>query len=77
MSATDDNFAAAVIAARKGNGWSQSELARQMHALGYGFYQTTISKIEARTRDVRLGEAIGLCQVLDLNLADYVNEDAV
>ncbi len=41
---------------RLSRGWSQEEVARRMQAYGYDFHQTTIAKIEAAQRPLRVRE---------------------
>lgn len=43
---------------------SQSELAKRMAARGFKFHQTTVARIEAGERAVRLGEAEALAKIL-------------
>jgi transcriptional regulator with XRE-family HTH domain len=41
---------------RTARGWSQEEVARRMKAYGYDFHQTTIAKVEAAQRPLRVRE---------------------
>jgi transcriptional regulator with XRE-family HTH domain len=41
---------------RLAQGWSQEEAAKRMQAYGYDFHQTTIAKIEAAQRPLRVRE---------------------
>lgn len=43
-------------ALREGKGWSQAELASRLNDVGYDFHQTTIAKLEAGKRPLRVAE---------------------
>lgn len=47
---------------------SQSGLAREMAEKGFAFHQTTISRIEAGERPVRLAEAIALASIVGTDI---------
>lgn len=57
--APEDRFSARVRELREALGWSQAELARRV-----GVDSTAITKLERRTRSVRLNEAAKLAAVL-------------
>src|SRR5699024_5914804 len=61
---------------RESREWSQSELARQMHKIGWDKYsQVTVSRTEEGTRTVRLDEAFALAQVLSCEVRDLLTPD--
>lgn len=64
------NFIANMAELRKARGWSQGELAKRMQDAGWDkFHQTTISRIEKGVQPVRLGEARGIADALDVDVA--------
>lgn len=72
----DGRFAANMRAMRAARGWNQSELARRVTNAGTdGFHQTTISRIEAGSRPVRLGEATAIARVLGTTVELMVSSD--
>lgn len=69
---------------RRARGWSQSELARQMNAVGLPqFNQTAVSEIEAGVvegkprRRIRVDEAIAFASVFRLSLLELLLPPAV
>lgn len=48
---------------RETHGWSQSDVAARMRHLGFGWHQTTVSRIEAGTQPITLNEASALAAV--------------
>lgn len=55
---------------REKQGISQSGLARAMAGQGFTFHQTTISRIEAGERPVRLAEATALAELVGAGVGD-------
>ncbi|WP_426118486.1 helix-turn-helix transcriptional regulator [Kocuria sp. LHG3120] len=54
---------------REEKGWSQGELSRRLLDAGWGvFHQTTITRIENGTRQVRLDEAMAIANALGVTL---------
>jgi transcriptional regulator with XRE-family HTH domain len=53
---------------REERGWSQAELARRLSAIGFDMHQTTVAKLEAGKRPLRVAEALALAQVFGLPL---------
>jgi transcriptional regulator with XRE-family HTH domain len=51
---------------REERGWSQAELARRLSAIGFEMHQTTVAKLEAGKRPLRVAEAFALAQVFAL-----------
>ncbi|WP_341578578.1 helix-turn-helix transcriptional regulator [Microbacterium schleiferi] len=65
----DQNIARNVRRSRELRGWSQSEFAERMSALGIpGMHQTTIARIESGQRPLRAAEAVALCRLLEVSL---------
>lgn len=76
MLGPDGRFAANMKSMREARGWNQSELARRLTAVGVeGFHQTTISRIEAGSRPVRLGEAAAIARTLGTTVEMMVGHD--
>jgi transcriptional regulator with XRE-family HTH domain len=59
-------FGRNVARLREERDWSQAELARRLTALGFEMHQTTVAKLEAGKRPVRLAEMYALAQVFKL-----------
>lgn len=57
---------------REARRWSQEETARRMDAYGYDFHQTTVAKVEAAQRPLRLNEAADMCRLFGVTLADLL-----
>jgi transcriptional regulator with XRE-family HTH domain len=51
---------------REERGWSQAELARRLSAIGFEMHQTTVAKLEAGKRPLRVAEVFALAQVFGL-----------
>lgn len=51
---------------REERGWSQSDLARRLSELGLDLHQTTIAKMEAGRRPLRVSEAVAVAQAFKL-----------
>lgn len=65
----EERFVANLRRLREERGWSQSELADRMRARGWdSFRQTTISRLEKGEQSVRIGEARGLAELLEVSL---------
>ena len=60
----DELFAIQVRATRERRRVSQGELARQMSARGFPYYQQTVRRIEDSQRKVSVGEAKALAEIL-------------
>lgn len=69
-------LAAQARAYREKLGMTQAEVARAMTARGFTMRQSTIAKIEAAQRPVRVNEAAALAVVLHAGLADLVTDPA-
>lgn len=53
---------------RIARGWSQEEVAQRMSAYGYDWHQTTVGRIEAAQRPLRLNEAADMCRLFGVAL---------
>lgn len=72
-----DIFVRRLRAERDSCGITQSELARRVSGiLGVKLDATVITRIEQRTRAVRLDEAVALARALDLTLATMLAEES-
>ncbi|MFK0002558.1 helix-turn-helix domain-containing protein [Paenarthrobacter sp. NPDC090522] len=70
----EKHFAENVRRLREERGWSQSELARRMVEAGWSAYnQMAISRTEKNERSVRLGEAIAIAELFDVNLSTMMS----
>jgi transcriptional regulator with XRE-family HTH domain len=52
--------------------WSQEEVARRMQAYGYDFHQTTIAKIEAAQRPLRVRELADFAALYGVEIHELV-----
>jgi transcriptional regulator with XRE-family HTH domain len=52
--------------------WSQDEAARRMQAYGYDFHQTTIAKIEAAQRPLRVRELADFAALYGVEIHDLI-----
>ncbi len=58
---------------RAARGWSQQDLAERMAKdFGYGWHQTTVARVEGRSRPLRLNEAIALGMLFDVGLDELL-----
>jgi len=65
---TDDHFRKRLRAERIRRDWSQSDLAKMLSDNDIPMHSTTIAKIEAGDRSVRIDEATGIADLLGLSL---------
>ena len=66
---TDKRFGQRVKAEREDRGWSQADMAKKLSAVGvHLMHPTTITKIEAGDRSVRINEAVGIADVFDMSM---------
>lgn len=63
-----DRFRQRLRAERERRGWSQGELARRLIVLGVDCYTTTVAKVEAGTRSVRIDEIDALATVFGISV---------
>jgi len=57
---------------RKERGWSQQEVADRMAAYGYSWHQTTIAKLEAGVRPLRINELVNLALLFGMRPAAFI-----
>jgi len=57
---------------RQGRGWTQQEVANRMRKLGYSWQQSTIGKIEAAQRPLRLNELADLAATLGVSVTHFL-----
>lgn len=66
---------------RKERGWTQSELGQRLGTFGFPMQQTTVTKLEAGERPIRLDEVLALARLFDVKVEDlysppiHVRED--
>ena len=70
----EHTLAAQARAIREELGMTQAEVAKEMSARGLTMRQSTIAKIEAGQRPVRVNEAVMLAGILHTSLADLLTE---
>jgi transcriptional regulator with XRE-family HTH domain len=58
---------------REERGWSQGKLGRKLAPLGFEMHQTTVAKLEAGGRPIRLNEAAAIAEVFGVSLWDLVH----
>jgi len=64
----DERLSASVRALRESLDMSQAELARQMSARGWGWHQSTVTRVEAGRQSVRFAQAVDLADILHTSL---------
>jgi len=57
---------------RLSQGWSQEEVAKRMQAYGYDFHQTTIAKIEAAQRPLRVRELAHFAALYEVEVHELI-----
>lgn len=57
---------------RRERGWSQEDLARRLDAFGYQMHQTTVAKLEAGERPIRVNELAALAVILEVTAAELI-----
>lgn len=65
---TEDYFSKRVRAEREHRKWTQTEMAEKLDAKGIPMHWTTIAKIEKGDRSVRIDEAAGIADLLELSV---------
>lgn len=70
--AYEERFARRLRERRVEKGWTQDTLAQRATEAGAPMIQTTVAKTENNTRAVRIGEAVILASVLEVNLYSLV-----
>lgn len=75
VASVDQRFGQRVRATREQLGFAQEHVAALMRSLhGVQWHQTTVAKIEAGTRPVKLSEAVGIAHVLATDLSALVDD---
>ena len=74
MTIDQELFSAAMKRERRGRGWSQADLAQLLRARGLSAHPTTVAKIEAGERAIRLDEAAVIASVLEMTIDDLLAE---
>jgi len=70
---TDERFGERVKAERDHRGWSQAHMATMQSDEGiHSMHPTTIAKIEAGDRSVRINEAVGIADLFEVSLDSLV-----
>ena len=65
----DDRFGKRVKAERERRGWSQAEMAKILSDKGLRpMHPTTVAKIEAGDRSVRINEAVGMADLFEVSM---------
>lgn len=59
---------------RQARGWTQSDLAQRLTAVGEGMHQTTIAKLEGGSRPTTVSELASLASVFSVPLAFFFDE---
>jgi transcriptional regulator with XRE-family HTH domain len=69
----DDRFGKRVKAERETRGWSQAEMAKILSDRGLRpMHPTTVAKIEAGDRSVRINEAVGIADLFKVSMDDLL-----
>lgn len=77
-SAADQQFVQTMKRMRQERGWSQTDLAKALKERGWGVArQAIVSRIEQGEREVRLGEAYLVAQVLGMSVESMAAPDEV
>jgi transcriptional regulator with XRE-family HTH domain len=66
---TDKRFGKRVKAKRDARGWSQADMAKMLSDRGiHPMHPTTVAKIEAGDRSVRINEAVGIADLFEVSV---------
>lgn len=74
--ATDERFARNLKTLRTAKGITQEELAKEMARRGFRWHQATVYKVESGERQVPIGEAVALTEILGLSLDRILGADS-
>lgn len=73
---SEDAFRAVMRVSREVKRWSQSDLADRMQALGFDSWrQSTVAKVEAGERPLRLAEALAIAGLFETTIPQMVTPD--
>lgn len=75
-SRTEDYFREKFKAERQRRNWSQADVAKRLEKRGIHLHPTTVAKIEAGERSVRIDEAKGIADIFELSLDSLVGRRA-
>jgi transcriptional regulator with XRE-family HTH domain len=65
----DEDFGKTVRTQREQRGWSQAEMAKMLSDRGiHPMHPTTVAKIEAGDRSVRINEAVGIADLFEVSV---------
>jgi transcriptional regulator with XRE-family HTH domain len=70
---TDKRFGKRVKAKRDARGWSQAEMATMLTDMGAHMHATTVAKIEAGDRSVRINEASAIADLFEVSVDSLLN----
>jgi transcriptional regulator with XRE-family HTH domain len=77
QSPVETRFRERVRRERERRGWSQADLAKQLSSKGiHSIYPTTVAKIEAGDRAVRIDEATALAGIFDVSVDALLGRSA-
>lgn len=76
-SASQAHFRKKARRGREERGWSQAEMAKRLQEKGIdSMYPTTVAKIEAGEREVKLDEATAVADLFEMSLDELVARDS-
>lgn len=76
-SVAQNHFRKKARKARQQRGWSQADLAKRLTDMGIdSMYATTVAKIEAGDREIKLDEAAAMADLFDMSLDELVARDS-
>ena len=75
-SRTEDYFREKFKAERRSRDWSQADVAKKLEKRGIDLHPTTVAKIEAGQRSVRIDEARAIADLFGLSLDSLVGRRA-
>jgi len=68
------NLACSVRASRIRSGMTQRDLADALRREGFSMHQTTVAKLEAAERPIRVNEAAALARIFNVSLTRLLDE---
>ncbi|MFL0274312.1 helix-turn-helix transcriptional regulator [Mycobacterium sp. SMC-19] len=73
---SDSSFGKRVQGERASRGWSQAEMAKMLSDNGINpMHPTTVAKIEAGQRSVRINEALGIAELFETSIDSMVGHE--
>lgn len=76
ITSAEDRFRERLRRERESHHWSQADLARKLAAVGLSVHPTTIAKIEAGDRAVRIAEAVAIAEIFGFSLDEAFGRTA-